>query len=61
MPYYCQVLQCLIEAACHHFVWAGKWDKRSLSLVAWSDVCVPRNEGGLGIKQVKVWNRAFSA
>lgn len=25
---------------------------------SWKDMCLPRNEGGLGIKQLSVWNRA---
>lgn len=29
-----------------------------MSLVAWRDACLPRCEGGLGIKQIKIWNQA---
>lgn len=29
-----------------------------MSLVAWSYVCMPRQEGGLAIKQLTTWNKA---
>ncbi|GKV47540.1 hypothetical protein SLEP1_g54437 [Rubroshorea leprosula] len=29
-----------------------------MALVAWSDICVPKTEGGLGVKQLASWNRA---
>jgi hypothetical protein len=27
--------------------------------VAWSKLCVPKQEGGLGIKRIEVWNKAY--
>lgn len=49
-----------IEALCRNFLWHGKEDASSmpLPLVAWQKVCVPRREGGIGIKQLRTWNRA---
>ncbi|GLT98506.1 hypothetical protein SLE2022_160080 [Rubroshorea leprosula] len=29
-----------------------------MSLVAWDEVCLPRKEGGLGVKQLEYWNKA---
>lgn len=26
--------------------------------VKWDDVCAPKDEGGLGIKDIEVWNKA---
>lgn len=30
-------------------------------MVSWKDVCTPKSEGGLGIKQLGVWNNAAIA
>lgn len=49
-----------IEAMCRNFLWHGKEDSNSMALVAWQKVCMPRREGGLGIKQLRTWNRAAS-
>ena len=27
--------------------------------VAWADICLPKNEGGLGIKDLISWNKAL--
>ncbi|GLT48369.1 hypothetical protein SLA2020_220000 [Shorea laevis] len=48
----------LIDAACRNFIWCGKWNYNAMSLVAWDDVCVPKKEGGLGVKQLLHWNKA---
>ncbi|CAH2813469.1 MAG: hypothetical protein CBCREVIR_3662, partial [Candidatus Burkholderia crenata] len=29
--------------------------------VAWNDIMLPLEEGGLGIKKIKEWNRVFLA
>lgn len=47
-----------IEKLYRNFLWAGRYEKNGMALVAWRDVCLPRNEGGLGVKQIKQWNRA---
>ncbi|GKV04570.1 hypothetical protein SLEP1_g16719 [Rubroshorea leprosula] len=36
----------------------GSWATKFLSYAAWDDVCVPRKEGGLGVKQLLHWNKA---
>lgn len=45
-----------INQICRNFLWSGKWDVKGIPVVSWRDVCLPRNEGGLGIKQIKMWN-----
>ncbi|GLT27312.1 hypothetical protein SLA2020_023190 [Shorea laevis] len=47
-----------IDSACRNFIWSGKWNQSAMALVAWDDMCTPRCEGGLGIKQLDIWNRA---
>ncbi|CAH9107180.1 unnamed protein product [Cuscuta europaea] len=36
------------------FLWGCKHSK-----VAWCDVCLPKSEGGLGVRDTKVWNNAL--
>jgi hypothetical protein len=38
-------------------MWCGKHDKAKAK-VSWVKVCVPRQEGGLGLKRIDVWNKA---
>ena len=43
------------------FLWAWCRDNRSIAWVRWEDVCKPLEEGGLGIKDVKIFNNALLA
>ncbi|GAA0165508.1 reverse transcriptase [Lithospermum erythrorhizon] len=43
-----------VSSMCLKFLWGGKNSK-----VKWDDVCAPKEEGGLGIKNIKVWNKAL--
>ncbi|CAH9126786.1 unnamed protein product [Cuscuta epithymum] len=45
-----------IVSICRIFLWGGKYAK-----VAWDDICLPKEEGGLGIHNAKVWNHALLA
>lgn len=47
-----------IEALCRNFLWHGNEEGRKLNAVAWQDVCLPRSEGGLGVIQLRAWNKA---
>lgn len=41
-----------------NFIWSGNWDQRKLCTVAWSQVCKPRAEGGLSVKDPSTVNQA---
>lgn len=43
-----------ISRMCRKFLWAGAKPK-----VAWTDICTPKDEGGLGLKDCKTWNKAM--
>jgi hypothetical protein len=45
----------LIEQKLNRFLWSGR-DTKAHATVAWSKVCVPKKEWGLGIKSIEVWN-----
>jgi len=47
-----------IESILAAFLWKGTTLSTAGAKVAWSSICYPLQEGGLGIKRLKVWNRA---
>ena len=47
-----------IESILRAFFWSGSELKTSNAKVAWEHLCVPKNEGGLGFKDVECWNKA---
>ncbi|XP_074306045.1 uncharacterized protein LOC141641273 [Silene latifolia] len=48
-----------IEAICRNFLWSGKDSYQRAPNVSWDTCCSPKDEGGLGIKDLKTWNRAL--
>ncbi|KAG6535549.1 hypothetical protein ZIOFF_000571 [Zingiber officinale] len=49
-----------LDRLCWDFLWHGNTNSKS-RLVAWHDVCLPKKEGGLGLKSLSVWNCAVVA
>lgn len=47
-----------IEAMCRKFLWSGQVEENAMALVAWDQVCVPKEEGGLAVKKLNTWNSA---
>lgn len=41
-----------------HFLWKGDISQKGRAKVAWDRVCLPKSEGGLGLKNSLDWNRA---
>ncbi|GAV67084.1 LOW QUALITY PROTEIN: zf-RVT domain-containing protein, partial [Cephalotus follicularis] len=48
------------ERILHRFLWGGNGSVFKQSLVKWANVCLPWQEGGLGIKRMKTWNQKYS-
>lgn len=51
-----------LTAIIRNFWWTGireETSAKSLCLRAWKDICSPKNEGGLGIKNMQATNRAM--
>ncbi|XP_059441719.1 uncharacterized protein LOC132174022 [Corylus avellana] len=46
-----------IEQKFNRFLWNGKEEGVAKAKVAWSDLCFPKKEGGLGLKRLEVWNQ----
>ncbi|XP_019179011.1 PREDICTED: uncharacterized protein LOC109174211 [Ipomoea nil] len=42
-----------VISLCRNFLWNGK-----RAMVAWDDICLPKEEGGLGLRNIKIWNAA---
>ncbi|KAH6781730.1 hypothetical protein C2S51_007023 [Perilla frutescens var. frutescens] len=43
-----------ITALCRNFLWRSK-----ATPVAWKDVCLPKEEGGLGLREIRTGNKAL--
>jgi hypothetical protein len=51
-----------LTAIIRNFWWTGireETHSRSLCLRAWKDICAPKNEGGLGIRNLQAMNQAL--
>ncbi|VFQ95590.1 unnamed protein product [Cuscuta campestris] len=47
-----------IQGLCRNFLWGSTQEKKRVPLVAWEDICMPRKYGGLGFKNLVLWNKA---
>jgi hypothetical protein len=47
----------LLQLKFNRFLWGGK-DTKAHAKVFWDKLCNPKREGGLGIKNLEVWNNA---
>ncbi|XP_074305105.1 uncharacterized protein LOC141640043 [Silene latifolia] len=50
-----------IEAVCRNFFWDGCTEYHRVPLVKWDTITLPKNEGGLGVKNAAIWNIATMA
>ncbi|XP_074265665.1 uncharacterized protein LOC141588109 [Silene latifolia] len=48
-----------VDAVCRNFLWDNSADFHKVPLVAWDTVCRPKGEGGLGIHNMEMMNRAL--
>lgn len=54
----CKVLN-EIHSIMDKFLWRGLEDKRVIHRMSWEHVCQPKEDGGLGIINLEVFNKAF--
>ncbi|XP_019103706.2 uncharacterized protein LOC109134420 [Beta vulgaris subsp. vulgaris] len=47
-----------ITQICRDFLWSGQYFTLKSGYIAWEKVCTPKNEGGLGFRDVTKWNIA---
>lgn len=48
-----------IESLCIRFLWSGNTDKKGIAKLAWTTVCLPKIEGGLGLRNLSTWNQVL--
>ncbi|XP_074305233.1 uncharacterized protein LOC141640282 [Silene latifolia] len=48
-----------IDRICRNYLWSGKDSYLRAPAVGWDQCCKPKAEGGLGIKNSKMWNKAL--
>nr|CAA66812.1 non-ltr retrotransposon reverse transcriptase-like protein [Arabidopsis thaliana] len=48
-----------IESLCSRFLWSGSIDASKGAKIAWSGVCLPKNEGGVALRRFTPWNKTF--
>ena len=51
----------VIERICRSYLWSGVGEVTKKALIAWEKVCCPKSEGGIGLINMKIWNRAAIA
>lgn len=42
-----------VDKICRDFIWGDSSSKKKMHTINWSVICLPRDEGGLGVKNVK--------
>ncbi|CAN1180943.1 Putative ribonuclease H protein At1g65750, partial [Linum perenne] len=48
-----------IDRRIRNFVWGSTSEERKIHLVAWERICLPKEDGGLGLKMARELNRAY--
>lgn len=46
-----------IDKMCNAFLWKGTLEGRYVARVAWETVTLPKQQGGLGLRNLELWNR----
>ena len=47
-----------INGACRTFLWKGEDMQTGVGAVSWADICKKKSEGGVGVRDIAIWNRA---
>ncbi|XP_033134016.1 uncharacterized protein LOC117127540 [Brassica rapa] len=48
-----------IQSLCSCFLWTGNITRKGVAKIAWSTVCLPKKEGGLGLRDFETWNKTL--
>lgn len=48
-----------MESLCSRFLWTNNIESLRGAKVFWSTLCLPKDEGGLGLRRFSVWNKAL--
>ncbi|RAL50897.1 hypothetical protein DM860_005253 [Cuscuta australis] len=47
-----------IQAICRNFLWNSKAKYSKVPLMSWEETCLPKRCGGLGLRNMVLWNKA---
>ncbi|KAL2942962.1 hypothetical protein RDABS01_031310 [Bienertia sinuspersici] len=47
-----------IIGVCRSFLWHGTSSSKRMCPVSWEEICLPKHEGGLGVRNILHWNTA---
>lgn len=47
------------ESVCRNFIWGSTADHRKCHLVSWSKICLPKDAGGLGFRDLRTLNKSY--
>ncbi|XP_024004020.1 uncharacterized protein LOC112081493 [Eutrema salsugineum] len=50
----------VIEKLCNRFLWSGVLENKAMVKVGWKQVCLPKKEGGLGLRDFLSWNKVLN-
>lgn len=48
-----------VEILCRNFIWRSTREKRKCHLIGWPTICSPKDQGGLGFRNLKDINQAY--
>ncbi|VFQ89348.1 unnamed protein product [Cuscuta campestris] len=48
-----------VQSICRNFLWGATASYTKRPLVNWEEVCLPKTYGGLGLRNMELWNRAY--
>ncbi|KAF8115627.1 hypothetical protein N665_0025s0095 [Sinapis alba] len=48
-----------IQSLCSRFLWNGNVTNRAAARVSWEIICLPKKEGGLGFRDLSLWNKTL--
>lgn len=48
-----------IEALCSKFLWSGQIENPAFTKISWASCCLPKREGGLGLRRYESWNKTL--
>ncbi|KAJ0261541.1 Reverse transcriptase zinc-binding domain-containing protein [Hirschfeldia incana] len=48
-----------VESLCSRFLWNGDITSRAAARVSWRTCCLPKSEGGLGLRDFYIWNQTL--
>ncbi|KAG7552757.1 Reverse transcriptase domain [Arabidopsis thaliana x Arabidopsis arenosa] len=49
-----------IESLCNRFLWSADITKKGGIKVSWQQACLPKSEGGLGLRNFRIWNKTLN-